>query len=360
MNNVYLNWFTNDEQFPFFIQYGGHDEDMDLHKHDNFTELVIVLSGNATHIVNSEAYFIKKGNVFVINGATPHAFKNPHEFKICNIMFRPEILRSAGPDLRTSNGFQALFILEPFYRNIHSFQSRLNLSIPSMEHVSSIISVMINEYNNKLQGYQTMLISRFMELVVHLSRQYDSQENGTDNNLMHLANAISYIEDHYLGPLTLEEVAARSKISVRHKLIAYYVEHAGGNEIGIQQAAASEPLQEVVDYIHTHYRDNLTIRELAERVHLHPSYFIRVFKRHFGASPIQFINKKRIEEAKRLLTTTNIPLSEIGDSVGIPDICYLSKLFKSMTGFSPSIYRQTHYLISDKVRLQRHSTSRSD
>lgn len=54
LNTVYLNWFTNDEQFPFFIQYGGHEEDLELHKHDDFTELVIVLNGNATYTVNSE------------------------------------------------------------------------------------------------------------------------------------------------------------------------------------------------------------------------------------------------------------------------------------------------------------------
>ncbi|MFC5470485.1 AraC family transcriptional regulator [Cohnella suwonensis] len=135
-----------------------------------------------------------------------------------------------------------------------------------------------------------------------------------------------------------------------YKLIAYYLEHAGESEDGIRPAAISEPLQAVVAYIHAHYRDNLTIRELAERVHLHPNYFIRVFKRHFGASPIQYVNKKRIEEAKWLLTATNLPLSEIGGSVGIPDISYLSKLFRSMTGFSPSAYRQTHGPISENDR----------
>lgn len=54
MDTVYLNWFTNDELFPFFIQYGGHEEDLELHKHDDFTELVIVLNGNATYTVSSE------------------------------------------------------------------------------------------------------------------------------------------------------------------------------------------------------------------------------------------------------------------------------------------------------------------
>ena len=72
---------------------------------------------------------------------------------------------------------------------------------------------------------------------------------------------------------------------------------------------------------------------------LHPNYFIRVFKRHFGTSPIQYVNRKRIEEAKRLLASTNFLLAEIETIVGIPNVFYLSKLFKSSTGLSPTAYR---------------------
>ncbi|MUT68473.1 helix-turn-helix domain-containing protein [Paenibacillus sp. NEAU-GSW1] len=283
MDNVYLNWFTNDEQFPFFIQYGGHEEDTILHKHNDFTELVIVLNGNATHIVNSETYFIKKGNVFVLNGSASHAFKNPHDFKICNIMYRPEILRSAGPDLSTSNGFQALFVLEPFYRNIHSFQSGLSLPIPSMEHVASIISDMINEYNDKQQGYQTMLISQFMELVIYLSRQYDNQENGTDSNLMHLANAISYIEDNYLEPLTLEEIADRSKISVRH--------------------------------------------------------LNRIFQSYYQTTPISYLQQLRLERARMLLRQSGLPITKISYECGFNDSNYFTRKFSKAYGLSPKAFR---------------------
>lgn len=61
LSNAYLRWFTSDhQQFPFFIQYGGHVEDMELHNHMDFTELVIVLNGHATHVVNTEEFFIKK------------------------------------------------------------------------------------------------------------------------------------------------------------------------------------------------------------------------------------------------------------------------------------------------------------
>ena len=283
VDNVYLKWFTNDEQFPFYIQYGGHKEDTSLHKHDNFIELVIVLNGNATHIVNSDTYFIKKGNVFVLNHSTSHAYKKPHDFKICNIMFRPELLRSAGPDLCTSNGFQALFVLEPIYRNIHSFQSGLSLSIPSMEHVASIISGMINEYNNKHQGYQTMLISRFMELVVYLSRQYDNQENGNDSNLMYLANAISYIEDHYLEHLTTVDIAARSNISVRQ--------------------------------------------------------LNRIFQSYYQTTPISYLQRLRLERARMLLRQCELPITKISYDCGFNDSNYFTRQFSKAYGLSPKAFR---------------------
>ncbi|WP_235548844.1 helix-turn-helix domain-containing protein [Paenibacillus sp. Soil522] len=281
--DVYLEWFVKDEQFPFFIQYGGHDEDMDLHKHIDFSELVIVLNGNATHIVHNETSFIKKGNVFAINGETLHAYKDPYDFKICNIMYRPEMLRAVCSHLRTSNGFQALFVLEPFYRNIHSYQSKLSLSIPSLDYVSNLISVMIDEYNNKLQGYQTMLISRFMELVVYLSRQYDNQEKDIPGNLIHLANAISYIEDHYLEPLTLEEIAVKSEMSVRH--------------------------------------------------------LNRSFQSYYQTTPISYLQRLRLERACTLLKHTNLTIMEISHDCGFNDSNYFTRMFTKNYNLSPKAYR---------------------
>jgi AraC-like DNA-binding protein len=283
VDSVFLHWFTEDKEFPFFIQYGGHNEDTPLHTHEDFTELVIVLNGNATHIVDSETYFIKKGNVFVIDGPTSHAYRNPHAFKICNIMFRSDLLRSAGPDLSTSNGYQSLFVLEPLYRNIHSFQSGLSLSIPSLEHVSSTIAEMINEFNDKQQGYQTMLNSRFMELVVYLSRQYDNQKNGTDSNLMHLANAVSYIEDHYLEPLTLEEIAARSNISVRH--------------------------------------------------------LNRIFQSYYQTTPISYLQRLRLERARMLLRQSGLPITKISYECGFNDSNYFTRKFSKTYGLSPKAFR---------------------
>lgn len=285
MSNAYLRWFTSDKEFPFFIQYGGHETDMELHNHMDFTELVIVLNGHATHVVNNEEFFIKKGNVFVINGETHHAYIDPHDFKICNIMFKPDMLSSTGPDLRKSNGFQALFVLEPFYRNIHSFPSVLALSIANLEYIEALISFMVEEYETKQQGYQTMLIARLTEMAVYLSRQYDTQEKGgRSNNLMHLANAISYIEDQYLKPLSLEDIAGKSNISIRH--------------------------------------------------------LNRIFRSYYQMTPISYVHKLRLEKACHLLKNSNLSITQISYDCGFNDSNYFTRQFKKAYGVSPKNYRQ--------------------
>ncbi|GIP18254.1 AraC family transcriptional regulator [Paenibacillus montaniterrae] len=283
MQDFYLQWFTNDEQFPFFIQYGGHDEDMYLHKHYDFSELVIVLKGNAVHVVNSHSYFVKKGDVFVINGDTLHAYKDPHQFRICNIMYRPEMLTYAGSDLKSINGYQALFILGPHYRNIHHYESRLSLPIPNLEYVSSLIDIMIREYEGKPQAYQTMLASLFTEMVVYLSRQYDSQEVGMHSHIMRLANAISFMEDHYLEPISLEDIARHSDISVRH--------------------------------------------------------LNRIFRTYYQTTPISYLLHLRLEHACMLLKNTHLSITEVSYKSGFNDSNYFTRLFRKAYGISPKLFR---------------------
>ena len=74
MENMRLNYFTNDDSFPFFIQYGAHENTMFIHDHEDFSELVVVMDGTAEHIVESERFPIKKGDVFVLGSGIQHGY----------------------------------------------------------------------------------------------------------------------------------------------------------------------------------------------------------------------------------------------------------------------------------------------
>ena len=136
------------------------------------------------------------------------------------------------------------------------------------------------------------------------------------------------------------------------RLIAYYLDHNTISKINIISSETTEKLNFLLCYIDENFSKNITIEELAKMIHLHPNYFIRFFKKHMGTSPKHYINKRRIEEAQRLLTTTDLTLSNISSKVGTTDIYYLSKLFKDYTGYSPTMYRSMYLNLYSKNENQ--------
>lgn len=91
----------------------------------------------------------------------------------------------------------------------------------------------------------------------------------------------------------------------------------------------------VFEYIDHHFSEKIRILELAKILHISESYFAKQFSKTFNKTPLQYINQRRIEEAKILLTTTNYTLSRIASSVGFRDASHLTKIFKEHFDKSP-------------------------
>ena len=101
-------------------------------------------------------------------------------------------------------------------------------------------------------------------------------------------------------------------------------------------------IREAENYIRFHYDREISINSIAKSLNLSPEYFSRLFKSETGLSPQQLIIKYRLDRACILLTATNLTISEITTSVGIPDTRYFSKLFRRNKSMSPSEYRKNH------------------
>ncbi len=93
-------------------------------------------------------------------------------------------------------------------------------------------------------------------------------------------------------------------------------------------------------HIETNYHLDITGQTLADEFHFVPSYISTIFKKFYRMSPTDFLTKTRIEEAKKLITHTDLPFKHIAVSVGYANPLYFSKVFKKVTGTSPSEYRQ--------------------
>jgi len=94
-------------------------------------------------------------------------------------------------------------------------------------------------------------------------------------------------------------------------------------------------------YIDLHFKEPLTLEQLAEEVHMNKYYLSHAFKREFGASPINYMINRRIEESKYLLTETDLSLSQISQLLGFSSPSYFSQVFRRTQSISPMEYRQS-------------------
>ncbi|WP_167956515.1 AraC family transcriptional regulator [Anaerosporobacter faecicola] len=283
MYEMKLDFFTTNHKFPFFIQYGHHSGDFFMHTHKDFTELVIVMEGSAIHVVEEESYEIKKGDIFVIGSNTAHGFRNSKEFRLCNIMFHPELMFPEESDIKRSRGFHALFVLEPYITKEYEFQSKLRMNFEEYQKVSHMIEEMMMEYRLRKEGWQEMLKSCFLHLIIYLSRIYKLPEKTDHHDLIYIANAVSYIENHYTETLTVQQLAQIAYLSERH--------------------------------------------------------FSRIFQNTYQISPMQYVIKLRLHHASLLLKNTELPITEIATQSGFTDNNYFARIFKRYYHCTPSSFR---------------------
>lgn len=106
------------------------------------------------------------------------------------------------------------------------------------------------------------------------------------------------------------------------------------------QSSSPEPIREAIDFIKHHLQSDLTLKEVAEFVHLNPSYFSALFKEHTAITFSEYVTRRRIQRAKELLISTNLPITEIAEESGYKTAKYFIKIFKELEGVTPSVYRK--------------------
>ena len=94
-----------------------------------------------------------------------------------------------------------------------------------------------------------------------------------------------------------------------------------------------------LDFINNNYHSAITLGMMAELCHYSPNYFNRLFSRTFDITPLNYIQKRRMEEAKRLLVYSDMRIKEIAIEAGYEDAAYFSRLFSRLYAVSPGRFR---------------------
>lgn len=98
-------------------------------------------------------------------------------------------------------------------------------------------------------------------------------------------------------------------------------------------------VQIVMQYLRSNYCNIVTLQDMANIAHCHPTTLIRLFKRQYGITPAKALNAVRIEKAKGLLAHTDLSCEAVAERVGFESPSYFSKTFKRSVGCTPREYR---------------------
>ena len=106
------------------------------------------------------------------------------------------------------------------------------------------------------------------------------------------------------------------------------------------ESSISSQMQSTLTYIDMHIREPLSIASLAEQLGYTEYYFSHKFKQEVGKSVTQYIQEKKIEEAKLLLSGTQLGIQEISEELNFGSRSYFYTCFQKQTGLSPKEYRE--------------------
>lgn len=101
-------------------------------------------------------------------------------------------------------------------------------------------------------------------------------------------------------------------------------------------------MSQVIQYIHNHYNEDITLELLSQKFYISPYYLCREFKGYTNSTIIQYLNVTRIMNAQRKFMETDLNITEISRQTGFSNLTHFNRVFKQVTGMTPSGYRKSH------------------
>lgn len=256
------------------------EEEHNYHCHD-FIEIVIILKGKGHFLINGLETSVSEGNVLILNPGTYHkSIPSPqHSLTECYLAFTDVEF------VNTPRNFFPLF---------HGQKLTGKLPEKAKKEIFHLCSAIHQESQSRNTGRYFMLKSYLIQVICLLLR-FDRQEETA------------------IIPVAGYEFKSPNKTYV---------------------------VQKIMKYMEIHYREKISLDQIAENMYLSPFYISKLFKSETGDTPINYLISLRMEKAKELLDhNPALSIQEAAAAVGYEDAYHFSKLFKKYYGLSPLYYK---------------------
>ena len=212
---------------------------------------------------------------------------------------------------------------------------------------ASIIGVVIIYFLNRWlkNDYLLFFICLFVFCIVTLQSSYSSIINGTiistvikkyiDSGLIRKVSHGLYIE---CGNIEDDLYIQAHTLFIWNLLYKNIIINSNLTAINIYK---SEQLSSALNYIHEHYKTNISLDALAELAHLSKGQFCRSFKELTGMSPFHYLIRYRILQSCNELLQTNRKITDIALTNGFNNVSYYNRAFLKFMGMTPKEYRKT-------------------
>lgn len=267
---------------PLFVRRWRRQPPAPLHTHE-CSELVVVLGGGALHRLGSRVHPIRAGDVFVVHPEVQHGYRAVAGLDIVNVVFDRTFFAARLSELRALPGFRALLDLEPNARWRSGSPHALRLDAAELSEVEPLLTALQRELREQRSGYRELATAHFVQLLVVLSRAYESRPAAAATRLLRIAALARRIDEDPAAEVRIDDLAA---------------------SCGLSRSA-----------------------------------LIRAFRAAVGTTPIDYAIRQRVRAGAALLRTSDLGVTVIALRVGFGDGNYFSRQFRRVMGTTPRAYR---------------------
>jgi len=250
------------------------------------------------------------------------------------------------PDINSHNGFEIFFVhsgLGHFIVGDHIFA--LNEGSLVFLRPFTLHKIIQNDPNANICRHVLVWSESFLAIPEPIETQISEHEcffiQTNPQEKQQIENLLASLHEEFIykpeGHLPMLHSFITQLLWTCHRIRA----SSADDSLALQQSKhIPDEINYVVQYISANFMYELTLEQLSKLVHVNKFYLTAVFKKHIGITMGEFITKKRIHYAKKLLRETTEPLNEICFQAGFNNLSYFGHVFKTQESMTPSDYRK--------------------